>query len=99
MFCGGKYRHIHTDFGDERNRCQRSGRESRDCTDQFQLVGIRFGKPKDFGFYMLPVLIELVDVQQTFLEFGSLFTGYRSVLSGLNLFNRMLTAPVNKTDK
>ncbi len=96
MFCGGKYRHIHTDFGDERNRCQRSGREPRNRTDQFQLLRIRFGKPKDLGFYMLPVFIELVDVQQAFLELGSLFTGYRAVHSGLNFFNRMLAVPVNK---
>jgi len=45
---------------------------------------------------MLPVFIELVDVQQAFLEFSRLFTGYRSVHSGLNFFNRMLVAPVNK---
>ena len=52
------------------------GRETGNSTDQLQLARIRFCKPKNFGFYMLPVFIELVDVQQAFPKFGSLFTGF-----------------------
>ena len=45
---------------------------------------------------MLPVFIELVDVQQAFPKFGSLFTGYRPVHGSLNFLNRVFTTPVNK---
>ena len=45
---------------------------------------------------MLAVFIELVDVQQAFLELGGLFTGYCPIYSSLNLFNRVLAAPVDK---
>lgn len=57
---------------------------------------VGLGKPKDFGFDMSPVFVELVDVEQTFLEFGRLFTGYRPVHGSLNLLNRVLAAPVDK---
>lgn len=93
---GGKYRHIHADLGDESNSCQWSSRKPRDSANQFQLVRVRFRKPKDFGFDMLPVFIELVDMQQTFLEFDSLFTRHSSINSGLNFFNRVFAAPVDK---
>lgn len=93
---GGKYRHVHADLGDESNSCQWSSRKTRDSADQFQLVRVRFCKAKDFCFDILPVFIELVDVQQTFLEFGGLFTRHSSVHSNLNFLNRVFTAPVNK---
>ncbi len=57
---------------------------------------VRFCKPKDLGFDMLPVFIELVDVQQTFLELGGLFTRYIPVYGSLNFRSRVFTAPVNK---
>ena len=55
-----------------------------------------FCKPKDFSFDMLSVFIELVDVQQTLLEFGGLFTRHSPVHSSLNFLNRVFTTPVNK---
>ena len=60
---------------------------------------VRFGKPKDFGFDMLPVFIELADVQQTFLEFGGLLTRRGPIHGSLNFFNRVLTALVNKRSR
>ena len=96
MLCRGKYRHIHANLGDKGHSRQRSGGEARNRADQFQLVRIGLGKPEDFGFDMLPVCIQLVDVQQAFLEFGCLFTGYRPVHGSLDFLNRMLAAPVDK---
>lgn len=96
MLRGGKYRHIYADLRDEGNSCQWSGRKAWDSADQFQLMRIRFCKPKDFGFNMLPVFIELVDVQQTLLEFSGLFTRHSPVHGSLNFLNRVFTASVNK---
>ena len=56
--------------------------------DQFQLVRIGLSKPEDFSFDTLPVRIQLVDVQQAFLEFGCLFTGYHPVHSSLDFLRQ-----------
>ncbi len=79
MLCRGKYRHINADLGDKGHSRQRSGGKARNRADQFQLVRIGLSKPEDFSFDTLPVRIQLVDVQQAFLEFGCLFTGYHPV--------------------
>lgn len=71
VLCGEKYRHIHANLRDESDSRQQCGREIRNCADQLQLVGIGLCKPKDLSFDMLAVFIELVDVQQAFLELGA----------------------------
>ncbi len=45
---------------------------------------------------MLPVFIELVDVQQTLLEFGGLFIRHSPIHGSLNFLGRVFTTSVNK---
>ena len=96
MFCSGEDRHIHTDFGDERNSHHRSTGETGDGTNQLQPAEIRVCEPKDFGFNMFSVFAELVDVLQALFELRSLFSGYRPVNSSLYLINRVLAPSINE---
>ncbi len=45
---------------------------------------------------MLPLFIELVDVQQTLLGFGGLFIRHSPIHGSLNFWGRVFTTPVNE---
>lgn len=49
-----------------------------------------------FRILYVPGVPWLVDVEQAFLEFGGLLTGYRPIHGSLNFLDRMLTVPVDK---
>lgn len=96
MLCGGKYRHVDTDFRDDSDRCHRVRREARNGSNQIHLPRIRLCKAKNLFLNILLVGTQFVNVLQALFEFGGLLMGYGSVHSGLDFLYGMLAAPIHE---
>ena len=68
MLSRGKDRHIYANLGDKGDSSHRGSGKTGNCAKQFQLIRVRFSKPKDLGFNIFSVFVKLVDVLQAFFE-------------------------------
>ena len=96
MLCGREHRHIRTDFRDQCNCGHNVSGKAGDSLQQFQLIGVLLCQTTDFRFNVGFMGLQLIQVLQAFPKFYGLFMGYSPINSSLNIFNRMLAAPVDE---